>query len=853
MSLRRLLIMWVCVALGLAVRMAMARAQEPSASWTVHRRVDIANMQRGPNLLKNPGFESGATNWIQYGSRFAVDSTVARSGTNSARVDSGALGAAVQKVTLNQAYAKPIYVGGWSKALNGPGGCKMTYSLYVDIMHTDGTQAYSPYYCYSGGTHDWEYVEKVIAPEKAVAWVQIWTMFQSSAGKAWFDDLLVGEYLGDIRQFDGYQVLYGAPSAPPWAGSEVLRVQSGDGLELGLTAAGGLPVSLRADGRELLDAAAVHAGGFFVRDVAADSDWIHLGGQVQHQGEALVFRGADAALALTLEATIRPGADHLLLDYALQDTAGRARAISVYFALPIAPAGWTWWKDIRTSAAATAATEHTFTLATNWGANGRMSHYCLSALSGPTGLALAYPMDRPVVSRFAYNSATRQYYFTAELGLAPQTQPPGRADVRLLLYKHDPAWGFRAAFSKYASIYPGFFVKRVADEGVWVAHADLDPILNVGDFGIKFHETGNSRVYAYDDSVNAYTLRYLTEPWGYWLRVPTNVSLSDYDAVMAHVRSQLSASAINDRRWAEAILSSGAFTTAGRYLYEGSDQPFASHVAAFTLNGDPSLVVPGYTHTKATQSWSANRLEPYYHPEWGILDGDYIDSFESHGLDSNFRVEHFAASAHPLTFDTATQRVVLPHIFSSYELAKQISGDVRGLNRYVMANSVLLRWAFPSHLFDILGSERSWIQSGRFLPDMDSLLNLWRTFSYRKPYVVLQTGDLPSLTPALVETYFQYAAFYGVYPGFFTHDGGVTNYWSRPDWYERDRAAHLKYIPIIKALNQAGWEPITAARSSVPQVYVERYGGGKTFYLAVRNSSDGAVATGILVDLARLL
>ena len=108
---------------------------------------------------------------------------------------------------------------------------------------------------------------------------------------------------------------------------------------------------------------------------------------------------------------------------------------------------------------------------------------------------------------------------------ASETRPnPGRADVQLLLYQHDPTWGFRAAFDKYVDIYPQFFEKRVAEEGIWVAHADLDPIPNIADFGIKYHETGNSRVYAYDDSVDSYTLRYLTEPWGYWLQAAQTTS-----------------------------------------------------------------------------------------------------------------------------------------------------------------------------------------------------------------------------------------------------------------------------------------------------------------------------------------
>ena len=819
-----------------------AYAQSPStASWQVFGSVDVDNMARGPNRLSNAGFESGSTGWIGYGSRFQVDSSQAHSGNNSARVDGGSLGAALQKVTLNQSHAKPIYVSGWSKAVNGPGGCKMNYSLYFDIVYTDGTVPYAPFVCFAGGTHDWEYVDEIIFPDKPIATIHIWTMLNSTSGNAWFDDLAVGEYVGEMRQFDEAQVIYAVPSVQPWSGSGSVQVATNDGLNLTMSTMGALPTSLRADGQELLDASALHSGGFYVRDVAAGSDYVHLGGTAVQQGGNVHFSGSDAGLGLALEVDFVPQGNHIAMDASLRDTSGADRAVSLYYALPIAPTGWTWWQDIRTGVPATSLTEHRFALQTEWGSNGYMSHYCLSSLSGPAGLAMAYPMDHPVVSRFSYNSATHQYYFVAELGLAAQTQPVARqADVQLLLYKHDPAWGFRAAFDKYVDIYPQFFEDRVEEDGVWVAHAELDDIPNIDDFHIQFHETGNSRVYASDDALDVYTLRYLVEPWGYWLNAPSTVDTRDYAQVMAHVNSMLSSSVDNDRRWAQAILSSGIQDASGRYRYEPLSEAFMSHAAAFILDGNPDLQVPGYDYTKATQSWSYNRQEPYRHPEWGLLDGEYIDSFESRGTYSDYRSDHFAASSLPLTFDTANSQPVLPQIFSNYELAHWIAGDVHDLGHYVMANSTLLRWAFPAHLFDIMGSERGWVHNGRFQPDVDNLLNLWRTFSYHKPYAVLQNGDLSSFDHAMVEQYFQYAAFYGIYPSFFTEDGGVTNYWTTPAWYERDRDLHIKYIPIIKDLNAAGWEPITGATSGHNHIYVERYGGGESFYLTLRNASDYA-------------
>ncbi|MBC7238216.1 MAG: hypothetical protein H5T69_20425, partial [Chloroflexi bacterium] len=267
------------------------------AGWIVHRRVDIDNLERGPNLVRNAGFEAGSTNWQRYGGGFVVDTSVAHSGAQSIRLEASALSAAIQEVVINQQVASPIYISGWSKASSVTAGCRMQYSLYIDIFYTDGSQGSSQYVCFNGGTHGWQQVERILEPAKPVRSVYLWAMFQSSApGKAWFDDLAVGEYGGDIREFDTTKILYAVPSPRPWEGTDVLNISTGDGLTLGLTAAGGAVASLAVNGREQADSAAIHTGGFFVRDVAGDSDFVHLGGSVAWEGGKLVYRGADAAL-----------------------------------------------------------------------------------------------------------------------------------------------------------------------------------------------------------------------------------------------------------------------------------------------------------------------------------------------------------------------------------------------------------------------------------------------------------------------------------------------------------------------------------------------------------------------------
>ena len=65
---------------------------------------------------------------------------------------------------------------------------------------------------------------------------------------------------------------------------------------------------------------------------------------------------------------------------------------------------------------------------------------------------------------------------------------------------------------------------------------------------------------------------------------------------------------------------------------------------------------------------------------------------------------------------------------------------------------------------------------------------------------------------------------YGMFPGFFSHNASQGHYFSRPELYERDRILFKKYIPLCKLVAEAGWEPVTLARSSDSHVYVERFG-----------------------------
>ena len=108
--------------------------------------------------------------------------------------------------------------------------------------------------------------------------------------------------------------------------------------------------------------------------------------------------------------------------------------------------------------------------------------------------------------------------------------------------------------------------------------------------------------------------------------------------------------------------------------------------------------------------------------------------------------------------------------------------------------------------------------------------------------------DFEHFSHALVEKYMKRSLAYGFFPGFFSHNASEGHYFTRPELYDRDRPLFRKYVPLCKLVAQAGWEPITGARSSDEHVHIERFGDGETRYLTVFNDSPDRRTATISLD-----
>ncbi|MGQ9730673.1 MAG: hypothetical protein ACUVX8_05300, partial [Candidatus Zipacnadales bacterium] len=263
---------WLLSILGGMMVLMGAGASEAQLRLKVVRS-DIAS---GTNLLVNPGFEQAegqlaqGWNFWQAGYRLAAgEGRNASAAVTCVRQAEEAQYGASQTVTLNQPRAMPIIVRGWSKAQDVSGTADRDYALYCDLIYTDGSPLWGQITPFSVGTHDWQQREVMIIPAQPVRSITVHCLFRGNhQGQVWFDDVELFEMkaaAGTVL-LDGVAVVAEKQSIPP------ATTQQGGGMRLQYDPASGGVSAVFVGERRL--SAVGEVGGFLVRDVAANSDFI---------------------------------------------------------------------------------------------------------------------------------------------------------------------------------------------------------------------------------------------------------------------------------------------------------------------------------------------------------------------------------------------------------------------------------------------------------------------------------------------------------------------------------------------------------------------------------------------------
>ena len=447
---------------------------------------------------------------------------------------------------------------------------------------------------------------------------------------------------------------------------------------------------------------------------------------------------------------------------------------------------------------------------------------------------------------------------------------------------------------KYYDLFPQHFTKRVAREGVWMPFTDIANVPGFDDFGFAFQE-GAPNV-AFDDQHGIASFVYV-EPMSHWLAMPRDVPRT-YESALSVLNKDLAGARGKDAaEMAAATLTSGIENADGRLSLYLVKAPWCDG-GVFSLNPDPAIpTTPDHPFNKAMvmqQSIAAafkknepkqglptdlpppkgeGRGEDAFHrvpvipeerqrvervlptPCQPGLDGVYLDSLEMSSSELNYRRDHFRTASVPLVFDREGRPCQLM-IFNTWTFERDIAAQMHARGKLLFANAVLWQFSFPAPLLDVLGTEVNWLRQGEYLPDSDAVMNFRRALCRQKPYCLLMNTDFARFTPELVERYFQRCLFYGVWPGFFDEEAASKDpYWvSAKKWYERDRPLFKKYIPLLRRLTAAGWQPLTHASCDNSNILVERFGpepDGTVFLTLLNDSADAQNGT-ITADLKAL-
>ncbi len=613
-------------------------------------------------------------------------------------------------------------------------------------------------------------------------------------------------------------------------GAQAQPFDLGHGCKAALDPATGAWASLRTPAGDL--AAGRKQAVVEICDLEKGTTFVPVYGPLDGKGQQRV---ALKSLGLEVRVAYEPRAGRVLARATVADTTGRDRGLVVRFCLPVDATGWRWWDDVQTTRTVVKGKAYQNVYPIRYFADlpefrdqpaaklGYHSRNFCAALTGPAGLALAFPLDEPRICRLTYDANEHLFYLAFDLALSRHTQPPNQASVSAMIYACDPKWGLRSALSSYYQWRPEFFTKHVKKEGIWMAFGDLESIDNVNEFGFQFQEGAANP--GYDDKLGVYSLTYFTHA-GLFAWIP------NYDPEKDPPPSRERMVAAMAKRFERAVRTKGAFEAVGLGAPDGSLQIRKTAVYGHLIsqfNLDPDLLYGRYKLDHMADTFAA------YRKRGGELDGFYYDGITS-GI--NYRTDHFQYASYPPVWDPRHKKPLLYNYFSSVEFAQEAARRLHAMGKYTMMNGAMASSPFAAPHLDIMGAETG-------LHIARPAFNYVRMICRTKPFVTLLKGNFSKFTHDDIERYIRRCVAYGVYPSIFDWPpsglGPGSRYWEHAEWYERDRGLFRRYVPVCRQLNAAGWEPLTHAACSSPDVYVERF--GKRMFTVLNDGADAVDCT----------
>jgi hypothetical protein len=692
-------------------------------------------------------------------------------------------------------------------------------------------------------------------------------------------------------------ILFGlALGLAPLIGRGQTTVKTDDGLELTFTDAGKIK-SASIDRQKL---AALGTGGFLIRDASVkNADFAELPGSISSKNGVTVSTESEA-LQLALEAQFESKKDFIDVSGVVRNLSNdKERCVDLKFALPIDCRGWRWGTD--------AAGEDVIAEKIEGQKLGDITVYPVAPVSqakSGAGVSLAIPPTHPTL--FSAGADDKGLFLILKIGLSQATSPANETKFRFIIYRHDSEWGFRSSIQRYYGFFRDpFFMRRVKKLGAWGWHYPVPPSELPNADLYAFHEAAGELWKLTDEGKHGYEhegeLRESTrlawqkdaqtgsggsnavadferlaklagdEKVGIYSLPYTIVGQRQVYHLPAMPSNREEALAAFEKWTGEPMLIQGpppaaSFRSAAQLkeiirnsgIYDEQQRPtvlmrqYLGNTLSFPQNPNPNLFsdTPQLTIAKYT----LDEYLPMLFRNSKYIDGCYVDSLGRWPGYYNFRREHFKYSTVPLTYTRRTDvetetdedaegkivkrkseraRHEMPpqpclwNLQSHAEYLWELSRRLHAENKIVFANGIHANRIMLGFYVDALGMEG--------LPSMESRAAFYslRVAAYNKPYCALNGRN--STNPKAWNA----ALFLGILIGARGEEG---------------QKLERKYLPAIIKLNEAGWEPVTLARTDNPSVGLERWGGGygSRLYFSMLNRSDKPVTAKIVVDAKAL-
>ena len=649
-----------------------------------------------------------------------------------------------------------------------------------------------------------------------------------------------------------------------------LLIRTDDGFGLGFGADGRVNV-LQLDAKNLPLAA--QPALFHLRDAATKTSFVPVNATVTTAGNTLVLQTRDDPLNLRLTAAISARGNHLQIDGELLALEPADRCIDLKISLPVDTAGFVAGTGLlegppssgRRSAKKKAAAMEAEVDAAGPEDNALYPLLPISNRSMVAGITLAVPPTHP--TRFLTGSDQTGAYVIIRVGISTLAALPGRTPFRVIAYRHDPAWGFRSALERYYEFYrEDFFTRRTKRIGAWTTQ---NPSKLMHPHLYAFHEAGFS-TWRHPDGTDSginmkLTLEHLDEG-------PIARTLGDYERLCElaldekHGIYSLPYTIVGQRQLLQLPALPRDYDEAMRVLetwapretipFEGPPQavsfrspeelkaiirnsslhdaqhrtammprPYRGPTLTFPQNPNPHLF-----HGESKPTIARYTLD-HYLPMMltsKYVDGIYMDSLGRWCGYYNFRTDHFKFSTVPLTYSGNPAQVCIWNLQSHAEYMWEARKRLHAKNKILMANGVHPERVMLGFACDVMGREGSPAYS------VGEEFYALRIAAGVKPYCLLNAHH--RVSPQLWNSC--------LYMGYLM---GCND--------PKGLADEARYLPLIIKCNEAGWEPITHARTTPSVVGIERW-GGKTpntpLFFTVMNRSTETVTATVTLDLAAL-